>query len=305
MLTTIYLKRSTRSIKTSPRALTIHLAVQRTWALKTMRSRTWKVYDTTLCHRWSDSVIWSSSLEVKRPWLLWHYFLLYTGKTLQNVLISTPWAPILSFPLPGSYHPSPFFVLDEVDAALDNANVAKIATYIREHASDKFQFIVISLKSMLYQKAESLVGIYRDQEINSSRVLTLAVSISLDWLLRIILLETDFFFFHHSLINMKNNKRLRSLSVYLSSLSSNVTFHKYKEEYIICTHYPTDEAWWEVVLGHKWAKAVLWLLARGFITSMSVHVIFGHWNFSLSFSAVAQQVSLSTKSIHTNVRLVS
>ncbi|KAG2187751.1 hypothetical protein INT44_005441, partial [Umbelopsis vinacea] len=75
-----------------------------------------------------------------------------------------------------SYHPSPFFVLDEVDAALDNANVSKIATYIREHSSDKFQFIVISLKSMLYQKAESLVGIYRDQEINSSRVLTLAVS---------------------------------------------------------------------------------------------------------------------------------
>jgi structural maintenance of chromosome 1 len=67
-------------------------------------------------------------------------------------------------------------VLDEVDAALDNANVSKIATYIREHSSDKFQFIVISLKSMLYQKAESLVGIYRDQEINSSRVLTLAVS---------------------------------------------------------------------------------------------------------------------------------
>ncbi|GAB5589148.1 Structural maintenance of chromosomes protein 1 [Umbelopsis nana] len=74
-----------------------------------------------------------------------------------------------------SYHPSPFFVLDEVDAALDNANVSKIATYIREHASDRFQFIVISLKSMLYQKAESLVGIYRDQEINSSRVLTLAL----------------------------------------------------------------------------------------------------------------------------------
>jgi structural maintenance of chromosome 1 len=75
-----------------------------------------------------------------------------------------------------SYHPSPFFVLDEVDAALDNANVAKIANYIRENASETFQFIVISLKSMLYQKAESLVGIYRDQDINSSRVLTLAVS---------------------------------------------------------------------------------------------------------------------------------
>ena len=45
-----------------------------------------------------------------------------------------------------SYQPAPFFVLDEVDAALDNTNVAKIANYIHGHASDEFQFIVISLK---------------------------------------------------------------------------------------------------------------------------------------------------------------
>ncbi|CAG8553805.1 6587_t:CDS:10 [Diversispora eburnea] len=72
-----------------------------------------------------------------------------------------------------SYRPSPFFVLDEVDAALDNTNVGKIANYIREHASDNFQFIVISLKSTLYEKAQALVGIYRDQEMNSSKTLTL------------------------------------------------------------------------------------------------------------------------------------
>ncbi|OZJ06654.1 hypothetical protein BZG36_00272 [Bifiguratus adelaidae] len=75
-----------------------------------------------------------------------------------------------------SYQPSPFFVLDEVDAALDNANVAKIANYIRDHANEKFQFIVISLKSSLYEKAESLVGIYRDQQVNSSRTLTLKLN---------------------------------------------------------------------------------------------------------------------------------
>ncbi len=46
-----------------------------------------------------------------------------------------------------SYQPSPFFVLDEIDAALDNANVAKIAKYIRNHAGPKFQFIMISLKA--------------------------------------------------------------------------------------------------------------------------------------------------------------
>ena len=75
-----------------------------------------------------------------------------------------------------SYQPSPFFVLDEVDAALDNTNVAKVANYIRAHASDTFQFIVISLKGSLYERGHSLVGIHRDQDLNSSRTLTLDVS---------------------------------------------------------------------------------------------------------------------------------
>ncbi|KAJ1930452.1 Structural maintenance of chromosomes protein 1 [Tieghemiomyces parasiticus] len=72
-----------------------------------------------------------------------------------------------------SFHPSPFFVLDEVDAALDNTNVAKVANYIRENCGDNFQFIVISLKQSLYEKAQSLVGIYREQSINSSQTLTI------------------------------------------------------------------------------------------------------------------------------------
>ncbi|KAH9170044.1 cohesin complex subunit psm1 [Lactarius sanguifluus] len=75
-----------------------------------------------------------------------------------------------------SYQPSPFFVLDEVDAALDNTNVAKVANYIRAQASDTFQFIVISLKGSLYERGNSLVGIHRDQDLNSSRTLTLDVS---------------------------------------------------------------------------------------------------------------------------------
>jgi structural maintenance of chromosome 1 len=75
-----------------------------------------------------------------------------------------------------SYQPSPFFVLDEVDAALDNTNVARIANYIKEHASPGMQFIVISLKTGLFQNSEALVGIMRDQGQNSSRALTLDVS---------------------------------------------------------------------------------------------------------------------------------
>lgn len=77
-----------------------------------------------------------------------------------------------------SYQPSPFFVLDEVDAALDNANVEKIKKYIREHAGPGMQFIVISLKTGLFQDSESLIGVYRDQEVNSSKTLTLDVSLS-------------------------------------------------------------------------------------------------------------------------------
>ncbi|KPI41684.1 Structural maintenance of chromosomes protein 1 [Cyphellophora attinorum] len=72
-----------------------------------------------------------------------------------------------------SYQPSPFFVLDEVDAALDNANVAKLVNYVRGHKGPGMQFIVISLKTGFFQGSEALVGVYRDQGGNSSRALTL------------------------------------------------------------------------------------------------------------------------------------
>lgn len=76
-----------------------------------------------------------------------------------------------------SYHPSPFFVLDEVDAALDNANVSNIAKYIKHHAGPGFQFIVISLKNGLFEHSQSLVGIYRDQDVNSSRALMMDLQV--------------------------------------------------------------------------------------------------------------------------------
>lgn len=86
-----------------------------------------------------------------------------------------------------SYQPSPFFVLDEVDAALDNTNVARIANYIHDHAAPGMQFIVISLKTGLFQNSEALVGIYRDQAENSSKSLTLDVSASFPLTMSIVL----------------------------------------------------------------------------------------------------------------------
>ncbi|KAI4340179.1 hypothetical protein MLD38_025042 [Melastoma candidum] len=83
-----------------------------------------------------------------------------------------------------SYRPSPFFILDEVDAALDNLNVSKVAGFIRSKSCEGsraaqdadggsgFQSIVISLKDSFYDKAEALVGVYRDSERSCSRTLT-------------------------------------------------------------------------------------------------------------------------------------
>jgi structural maintenance of chromosome 1 len=71
-----------------------------------------------------------------------------------------------------SYRPAPFFIMDEVDAALDNVNVNKVCNYISQRSND-FQCIVISLKDMFYENSESLVGICRDVSSNSSRTLTL------------------------------------------------------------------------------------------------------------------------------------
>ncbi|XP_062915740.1 structural maintenance of chromosomes protein 1B-like [Mobula hypostoma] len=59
-----------------------------------------------------------------------------------------------------SYRPAPFFVLDEVDAALDNTNIGKVTNYIREQSKKNFQVIVISLKEEFYSKADALIGVY-------------------------------------------------------------------------------------------------------------------------------------------------
>jgi structural maintenance of chromosome 1 len=110
-----------------------------------------------------------------------------------------------------AFRPSPFLVMDEVDAALDSSNVHKVASYIRRRAvlpvsaaaaassgagvgaggrkehggsgagggsdvdalSAGLQAIVISLKPGFFDKASALVGIYQDAGRESSGSLTL------------------------------------------------------------------------------------------------------------------------------------
>ncbi|XP_075409620.1 structural maintenance of chromosomes protein 1B [Tenrec ecaudatus] len=76
-----------------------------------------------------------------------------------------------------SFRPAPFFVLDEVDAALDNTNIGKVSNYIKEQTQEQFQMIIISLKEEFYSKADALIGIYPEHEdCMFSRVLTLDLS---------------------------------------------------------------------------------------------------------------------------------
>ncbi len=66
-----------------------------------------------------------------------------------------------------SFQPAPFFVLDEIDAALDNTNIGKVASYISDRTadqSDSMNVIVISLKDEFYGHAEGLIGVCPDRK---------------------------------------------------------------------------------------------------------------------------------------------
>lgn len=71
-----------------------------------------------------------------------------------------------------SIRPSPFFVLDEIDAALDSSNVGVVAEYFKTRSED-IQFIVISLKEKCFEKADALVGVFQDRPRHTSKSVTL------------------------------------------------------------------------------------------------------------------------------------
>ena len=68
-------------------------------------------------------------------------------------------------------HPTPFCVMDEIEAALDEANVVRTARYMRTLA-DKTQFIVITHRRGTMEEADVLYGVTM-QERGVSRILTI------------------------------------------------------------------------------------------------------------------------------------
>ncbi len=67
--------------------------------------------------------------------------------------------------------PTPFCVMDEIEAALDDANVVRFARYMRQMA-DKTQFIVITHRRGTMEEADVLYGVTM-QEQGVSRILTI------------------------------------------------------------------------------------------------------------------------------------
>ena len=69
--------------------------------------------------------------------------------------------------------PTPFCILDEIDAALDDVNVARFATYLKNYIEDT-QFIVITHRRGTMEAATILYGVTM-QEKGVSKLLSLQI----------------------------------------------------------------------------------------------------------------------------------
>uniref|UniRef100_A0A0N5A5C2 Structural maintenance of chromosomes protein n=1 Tax=Parastrongyloides trichosuri TaxID=131310 RepID=A0A0N5A5C2_PARTI len=67
------------------------------------------------------------------------------------------------------FNPTPLYVMDEIDAALDFRNVGIIADYIRERTKNA-QFIVISLRKELYERCNKVLGIWKINDVSRCMV---------------------------------------------------------------------------------------------------------------------------------------
>lgn len=65
------------------------------------------------------------------------------------------------------FKPSPLYFMDEIDAALDFKNVSIVANYIKDRTKNA-QFIIISLRSNMFELADCLTGIYKVDDCTSS-----------------------------------------------------------------------------------------------------------------------------------------
>ena len=73
-----------------------------------------------------------------------------------------------------SYQPSPFCILDEIDAALDDANIQRFANFLRDYAG-KTQFIVITHRKGTMECADIMYGVTME-ESGVSKLLSVKIN---------------------------------------------------------------------------------------------------------------------------------
>lgn len=71
------------------------------------------------------------------------------------------------------YKPSPLYVMDEIDAALDFKNVSIVGNYIKDRTKNT-QFLIISLRNNMYELSDRLIGIYKTYNSTKSLAYSLA-----------------------------------------------------------------------------------------------------------------------------------
>ena len=73
-----------------------------------------------------------------------------------------------------SYQPSPFCILDEIDAALDDANIMRFSNFLRDYATNT-QFIIITHRKGTMECADIMYGVTME-ESGVSKLLSVKIS---------------------------------------------------------------------------------------------------------------------------------
>ena len=73
-----------------------------------------------------------------------------------------------------SYHPSPFCILDEIDAPLDDANIGRFSKFLEGYAAQT-QFIVITHRKGTMEAANVMYGVTME-ESGVSKIISVKMS---------------------------------------------------------------------------------------------------------------------------------
>ena len=105
-------------------------------------------------------------IEVQLPGKSLQNINLYSGGEKSFIAIALLFAIL-------AVKPTPFCILDEIDAALDDVNVSRFATYLNNYLDDT-QFVVITHRRGTMEAANVLYGVTM-QEKGVTKMLSLAI----------------------------------------------------------------------------------------------------------------------------------